>query len=93
MRLTLQIFIAFMVGHGLVFMLVIVFQCWPIYSIWDKTVSGHCVDVNAVGYVGAGISIAEDVLLIILPFTELRKLQVTTRQRVVLVAMFSIASL
>ncbi|KAM0818423.1 putative Extracellular membrane protein CFEM domain-containing protein [Seiridium cardinale] len=91
-RLTLKIFITFMLGHGTIFIMVIIFQCWPIYSIWDKNVPGHCVDITIVGFVGAGISIVEDIILIILPVAELRKLQVTTRQRVVLFAIFAIAS-
>ncbi|KAK6205929.1 hypothetical protein LQW54_008121 [Pestalotiopsis sp. IQ-011] len=90
---TLKIFIAFMVGHGLIFVSVIIFQCWPIYSIWDKSVTGSkCVDVTAVAYVGAALSIAEDIFLVLLPITELRKLQVTQRQRVLLSFMFAIGS-
>ncbi|KAH6658539.1 hypothetical protein BKA67DRAFT_216577 [Truncatella angustata] len=91
-RLTLQIFIAFMLGHGLIFIMVIAFQCWPVHSIWDKTITGRCVDVTVVGYVGAGLSIGEDLFLMLLPITELRKLQVTQRQRVLLSAMFAIGS-
>lgn len=91
---TLKIFIAFMVGHGLIFVTVMVFQCWPIYSIWDKSVTGSkCVDVTTVAYVGAALSIAEDIFLVLLPITELRKLQVTQRQRVLLSFMFAIGSL
>ncbi|KAH8199612.1 hypothetical protein TruAng_006205 [Truncatella angustata] len=91
-RLTLQIFIAFMLGHGLIFIMVIAFQCWPVHSIWDKTITGRCVDVTVVGYVGAGLSIGEDLFLMLLPIAELRKLQVTQRQRVLLSAMFAIGS-
>lgn len=91
-RLALKIFIGFMVIHGLAFMLVMVFQCWPIYSIWDRTVAGKCVDITAVGLVGAGISIVEDIFLMVLPISELRKLQITLRQRIVLIFLFSIAS-
>ncbi|ETS77403.1 hypothetical protein PFICI_11277 [Pestalotiopsis fici W106-1] len=92
MRLTLKIFTAFMIGHGLIFVMVVIFQCWPIYSIWDKTVSGKCVDITAVGYVGAALSIVEDIFLVLLPITELRKLQVSQRQRVLLSLMFAIGS-
>ncbi|KAI1842862.1 hypothetical protein JX266_010880 [Neoarthrinium moseri] len=92
MQLTVKIFMAFMIGHGLIFMAVIIFQCWPIYSIWDKTVTGHCVNVTVVGFVGAVISIVEDIVLILLPIAELRKLQITTRQRMVVFFLFAIAS-
>lgn len=91
-RLTLKIFIAFMIGHGFAFIMVIIFQCWPINSIWDKTVAGTCVDVTVVGFVGAGISIAEDILLIVVPIVELRKLKVTISQKIVLILIFATAS-
>lgn len=91
-RLTLKIFTAFMIGHGLIFITVVIFQCWPIYSIWDKTITGKCVDITAVGYVGAALSIVEDIFLVLLPITELRKLQVSQRQRVLLSVMFAIGS-
>lgn len=90
-RLTLKIFIAFMVCHGIVSIMVIIFQCWPIYSVWDKTASGKCVDITMVGFVGAGISLAEDILLVLLPIVELRKLQITSRQRIALSLIFAIA--
>ncbi|WQF86326.1 Putative extracellular membrane protein, CFEM [Colletotrichum destructivum] len=85
-------FVAFMFGHGAIFALLIVFQCIPVAAVWDRVLSGRCLNVNAVGWAGAVLSIVEDIVLMILPIPELAKLQVTGRKRTGVGIMFSIAS-
>ncbi|TID06431.1 hypothetical protein CH35J_000700 [Colletotrichum higginsianum] len=86
-------FVAFMFGHGAIFSLLIVFQCIPVAAVWDRFLSSRCLNVNAVGWAGAVLSIIEDIVLMILPIPELMKLQITGRKRTGVGIMFSIASL
>jgi hypothetical protein len=88
-----KIFFCFMFGHGLIFLFVVACQCIPVNSIWDRTITGKCLDATAVGYVGAALSIVEDVALVVLPIPELYKLQVTLQQKLSLTFLFTLASL
>lgn len=86
--------IIFMFVHGLVFFLLVVFQCMPIKSIWDKTVEGKCIPIAAaIGFTGAGLSIVEDFIILLLPIRELWKLQMNTKKKAGLVFLLSVGSL
>ncbi|KAI1840419.1 hypothetical protein JX266_013386 [Neoarthrinium moseri] len=74
------------------FTFVIAFQCQPVETIWNRFVSGKCIDVNAIGYSGAIMSVVEDLVLMILPISELRKLQIGGRKRIGVRIMFALAS-
>jgi hypothetical protein len=88
-----RIFMAFLFCHGLAYLLVLIFQCRPISSIWDRNITGACVNVTVVGYSGAIFSIVEDFFILILPISELNTLSFGIRKRVSLMLMFSIGSL
>ncbi|KAL0942709.1 uncharacterized protein CTRU02_200595 [Colletotrichum truncatum] len=85
-------FILFLLIHGLVFTLLIVFQCLPVQSIWDRSIEGQCLNISAIGYAGAACSILEDVVLFVIPIPELLKLQLSRKKKIALVFMFSVAS-
>jgi hypothetical protein len=84
---------AFIASHGVAFVIVLIFQCQPISSIWDRTITGKCVDLTAVGYSGAVFSIVEDLVILVLPISELNTLSFTMKKRISLMLMFSIGSL
>lgn len=92
-KMAVKILIAFMASHGFAFAVVIIFQCVPISSIWDRTIEGRCLDLKAIGYTGAVFSIVEDLLILVLPISELNTLSFGIRKRVSLMLMFSIGSL
>ncbi|WQF86882.1 Putative extracellular membrane protein, CFEM [Colletotrichum destructivum] len=92
-QLTVRCFIAFLLIHGLVFLLVIVFQCTPISSTWDRSNPDRkCLNVTAIGYAGAVLSIVEDLVILVLPIPELVKLQLNIRKKIALGFMFSLGS-
>lgn len=93
MQLTVKGFIVFMIAHNIIFVFLILFQCMPVASIWNKTITGKCIDITAVGYAGAALTIAEDLVLIGLPIPELLKLQVSLTRRIHLIVIFTLASL
>ncbi|KAJ3938431.1 uncharacterized protein N0V96_011682 [Colletotrichum fioriniae] len=92
-RLAVKFFMVFLFVHGFMFLLLMVFQCLPIESIWDRSIQGRCLNVSAISYGGAACSILEDIVLIVIPIPELMKLQLGKKKRTALVCMFAIGSL
>ncbi|RAR08087.1 integral membrane protein [Stemphylium lycopersici] len=92
-RWSVRIMIAFMFIHGFVYFLLVTFQCLPIASIWNKTIDGKCLPVNIViGFTGAGLSIVEDVIILLLPIHPLWQLQMSFRKKVGLILLISVGS-
>ncbi|KAM5364999.1 hypothetical protein ACJZ2D_011259 [Fusarium nematophilum] len=83
---------AFLIGHGLIFLGLVVFQCHPIERVWTRSVEGSCLNLGAIGYAGAVAAIIEDIVIFILPIPELLKLQLSRRKKAALLFMFSIGS-
>ncbi|KAI8718243.1 CFEM domain-containing protein [Fusarium sp. LHS14.1] len=83
---------AFLIGHGLIFLGLVIFQCSPIVSIWNRSLESKCLNLTAIGYAGAVFSIVEDIAILILPIPELLKLQLGGRKKAALLFMFSIGS-
>lgn len=77
------------------FFFLVVFQCLPISSIWNKTITdAKCLPVSAlIGFTGAGLSIVEDFIILMLPLPVLWKLQMNTRKKIGVILLISIASL
>ncbi|KAJ0325595.1 hypothetical protein COL5a_007406 [Colletotrichum fioriniae] len=92
-QLTVRYFIMFLLLHGLIFLLVIIFQCTPVSSVWDRSNPNRtCLNVTAIGYAGAVFSIVEDLVILVLPIPELVKLQLNIRKKIALGFMFSLGS-
>ncbi|GKT40512.1 satratoxin biosynthesis SC1 cluster protein 4 [Colletotrichum spaethianum] len=88
-----KLVIAFLVGHGLVFLFVIMFECTPIAGIWDRTIERECVNVNAVAMASAILSIVEDFVILGLPIHQLIKLQLGIKKKLAVGLMLSLGSL
>jgi hypothetical protein len=85
--------VGFLVTHGLAFFFVMTFQCTPVSAFWDRTIVGKCVNQRNVLFAGAGVSIAEDLLILVLPIPLVVKLNVGFWKKVALASMFSLGSL
>lgn len=68
-------------------------QCIPVKSVWDTTVHAECIDLHALVYAGAGFSIVEDFVIMLLPITELKSLNLDVRKKIALFFMFALGSL
>ncbi|KAF4777397.1 integral membrane protein [Colletotrichum scovillei] len=82
----------FLVGHGLVFLFVIMFECTPIAGIWDRTIERKCVNVNAVAMASAILSIVEDIVIFAMPIQQLSRLQLGFKKKVAVGFMLSLGS-
>ncbi|WQF88438.1 Putative extracellular membrane protein, CFEM [Colletotrichum destructivum] len=91
-QLAIKCFLVFLFSHGLMFLLLLAFQCVPVRSIWDRSINGRCFDTAAISYGGAACSILEDFILILMPLPELLKLKLSKRKKSALVFMFGIGS-
>jgi hypothetical protein len=82
-----------MICHLVGFSVAVTCQCIPISAIWDLSIQGKCVNSTAIVYAGAGFSIFEDIVIILLPVRELKNLNLSTRKKVAVIFMFALGSL
>ncbi|PVH74150.1 hypothetical protein DL98DRAFT_519467 [Cadophora sp. DSE1049] len=84
--------IGFLILHGMVYLFLVIFQCTPIAFIWDRSLTGKCLNLNVIGYSGAAASILEDFFILVLPIFEIKNLQLGKGKKWNLFLMFSIGS-
>ncbi|UNI23777.1 hypothetical protein JDV02_009577 [Purpureocillium takamizusanense] len=76
---------------GAVFTLVCIFQCRPIqyfWEQWDQEHRGQCLNINAIGWSSAAISIALDVWMLALPLWQIRTLRLDWKKKIGVGLMF-----
>lgn len=84
---------AFCVGSSFAFTIVTIFQCHPVSYVWDKNQSrGHCINFNSVTWANGGLNILQDVLIVALPISEVRKLQLGQKRKIGLYVMFGLGA-
>lgn len=87
--------IAFNVTFGLTFIFVGIFQCQPIsyyWQKWDGEHEGTCMNINAVGWANAAISIALDIWMLAIPLSQLKSLNLHWKKKVGVGIMFSVGT-
>ncbi|KAK4540883.1 hypothetical protein LTR36_008825 [Oleoguttula mirabilis] len=87
-RNTVCMFIAFVVSYCSAAIFTSIFQ--PIEKAWKKSMEGHCIDIGIVWYVNSAMTLTADAILIILPITNIIRLQLPKAQRVALLFVFSL---
>lgn len=92
-RITVWCCVTFLIIHGLLFLLLIAFQCVPLDGVWDKSITAKCLNVTAIGWAGAVSSIVEDIVILVMPIPEILKLQLTIQKKIAVCLMFAIGSL
>lgn len=88
--------VAFVVSFGISFTLAALLQCQPIsffWTKWDGEHQGHCVNVNAVGWSNAAISIALDIWMLAVPLSQLRGLRLHWKKKIGVALMFFVGTL
>lgn len=88
--------IALDVLFGFVFVLTGLLQCQPMdyyWNKWDGEHKGSCINVNAVGWANAAISIALDLWMIGLPMSQVVKLKLHWKKKVGVGIMFIVGTL
>jgi hypothetical protein len=65
-----------------IFTFLLSFACSPVARQWDPSIPGTCINTLPTYFALGGTSLAWDVLIIILPFPILRRLQLDKRKKV-----------
>ncbi|TVY82748.1 Satratoxin biosynthesis SC1 cluster protein [Lachnellula suecica] len=86
------IVLGFVVACITTFTLATVFQCTPVRRAWQLDLPGKCVNYNAFSWSNAVLNIVQDILIVVLPIRELRSLQISSKKKIGLYAMFSVGS-
>lgn len=82
--------------YTFVFVVVGIFQCQPIgyyWKRWDGEHHGRCIDLNALGWLNAAISIVLDIWMLAIPLTQIIDLNMQWKKRVGVGLMFSVGIL
>ncbi|KAH8900355.1 putative PTH11-type G-protein coupled receptor protein [Thozetella sp. PMI_491] len=87
--------VIFDVMFGITFMFVSAFQCRPVSYFWlgwDGEHQGSCLNVNAIGWANACISIALDVWMLVIPLWQIRSLKLHWKKKVGVAMMFFVGT-
>ncbi|KFA60423.1 hypothetical protein S40285_07881 [Stachybotrys chlorohalonatus IBT 40285] len=83
--------IVFNCMYGVIFIFVTVFQCLPVGYLsvrWMEEDEGSCINVNAMTWSNAGISIAVDIWMLFIPLLQIRSLQLSSKKKLGAALMF-----
>lgn len=87
--INLGIVVAFTIGSTMATVL----QCVPIAASWDKNIDATCTDKAVFWYAFAVINILTDAIILFLPVREILRLHLDRRERIGLLALFSLGTL
>ncbi|KXH48285.1 CFEM domain-containing protein [Colletotrichum salicis] len=82
--------------NGIIFIFVGLFQCNPIslaWTFWTGDATGKCIDIVYLALAHAGINIALDVWMLILPLTQVWGMNLARRKKFAIMFMFSLGLL
>lgn len=81
---------------GVAFIFAAIFQCTPVSYYWENwhgEVSGSCLNVNAIGWSNAIISIVLDIWMLAIPLSQLPKLRLHWKKKLGVGLMFCVGIL
>ncbi|KAF1956824.1 hypothetical protein CC80DRAFT_445548 [Byssothecium circinans] len=92
MRIAVYATMAFVIANGIEADTTGLFTCIPPRAFWDVTIQpvSKCIDQYKLWYSNAALNIFSDLVIAVLPLRGLWKLQLPTRQRVVLMMILGI---
>ncbi|KAI1125483.1 hypothetical protein F5Y10DRAFT_246884 [Nemania abortiva] len=74
-------------------LIVLNLQCIPHRLIWDKTVSGHCIQEKLYDVITASINLILDLIVLILPQRVIWRLKMSSRKKLRVSAVFAVGLL
>ena len=87
--------ITFTLLWGMACIIAAIFQCNPIsfsWDRWDGEHKGQCVDINALGWSNAAISIVLDVWMLALPLYQVFQLKLSWKKKISVTLMFCVGT-
>jgi hypothetical protein len=92
-RIACYIILAYIAISTLAIFLATIFSCLPVKAFWNRDINGRCLDINALAYANSGSAIAQDIIILILPLSVIRKLQMKRYRKIAVGLMFSVGTL
>ncbi|GAB7336410.1 hypothetical protein MBLNU13_g09127t2 [Cladosporium sp. NU13] len=86
--IVLYVALALVTTSQLIFTFLLSFACSPVAKQWDPSVHGSCINTLPTYFALGGTSLAWDVLIIILPFPILQRLQLDRRNKVAVAILY-----
>lgn len=68
--------------------IVAIFQCWPIPAIWNLSRHKKCINMNVLSISTSTVNTALDVVMLLIPLPELRKLNLGWKKKIGVFVMF-----
>ncbi|KAF2636236.1 hypothetical protein P280DRAFT_409992 [Massarina eburnea CBS 473.64] len=87
--------IIFTACWGIATTLAAILQCKPIrynWTRWDNEHEGQCLNINALAWSNAGISIALDIWMLVIPLWQVFKLKMSWRKKISVSLMFLVGA-
>ncbi|KAI1099058.1 hypothetical protein F4804DRAFT_323013, partial [Jackrogersella minutella] len=81
---------AFVGGWVIAQEFVIIFSCIPVYSYWDKTKGGKCLDGQLVGWMNAIGNLVTDIIVLLLPIPVVWRLNLKRARKWAVIAIFGL---
>jgi hypothetical protein len=87
------ILLALIVVWGLLQLLIVIFQCRPVFGFWDKSIDSTCLPVAPQWYIHAAGNIVTDIAILVLPLPVLNTLTLPFREKILLLGVFCLGFL
>ncbi|KAK4233325.1 hypothetical protein C8A03DRAFT_38969 [Achaetomium macrosporum] len=87
--------VAFDIVFGIIFFFLAIFQCSPIsyfWQSWDGEHEGKCLNINAIAWANAGISIALDLWMLAVPLAQIKTLNLHWKKKIGVGLMFCVGT-
>jgi hypothetical protein len=93
-RVACYVMLAFVSIYGTWTLFGSIFMCAPVSFFWDKSSTfGTCLDRATVWFTNAGVNTAQDLIILFMPLPMVRRLDIPTRLKRVLIVLFSLGGL
>ncbi|RJE25273.1 integral membrane protein, partial [Aspergillus sclerotialis] len=90
MRIACYCLIGFLTTYGTWTIVSAWLNCVPVAKFWDNSIEGYCLSKAGLWFSNSGIHILTDIMIIIYPMPALKKLKLPTRQKIAVMALFSL---
>jgi hypothetical protein len=92
-RKTAYCALGFILVNNCVVFFITVFACKPISLFWDRNIkTGRCINIQALGYTVSASAMVQDIILLVLPLTFLRQLQMKRARKIAVGFMFALGT-
>lgn len=85
--------LALCISYVIALSLTILLECNPIPKFWNPFLTGNCLDTTKLYLANTILNVIFDFIVLLVPVPMLLKLQVSTRQKMVIGALFSLGSI